>query len=69
MWSRILLFFFKIKPSEMNDNYDRNVPLWKKIVNDFKIYNSNVSWFVFVLVLIFSWGGWIEIFGNYLLNE
>ena len=55
-------------PSVM-DHYDQNEPLWKQIVNDFKIYNSNVNWLVFVLVVIFSWGGWIEIFGKYLLYK
>ncbi|RNA09134.1 riboflavin transporter 2-like [Brachionus plicatilis] len=56
-------FCHKFIESVMDDQYEQSVSLWKQIVNDFKIYNSNVNWFVFVLVVIFSWGGWIEIFG------
>lgn len=48
----------------MDDQYDEEVPLRKQIINDFKLYNSNVNWLVFILVVIFSWGGWIEIFGK-----
>ncbi|CAF0955328.1 unnamed protein product [Brachionus calyciflorus] len=47
----------------MDDPLDPKPTLFKKVVNDFKLYNSNVNWFVFILITIFSWGGWIEIFG------
>lgn len=37
-----------------------------KLVDGFKAYNSKISWFVFVLICIFSWNGWIEVFGTYI---
>jgi hypothetical protein len=35
----------------------------KKIKSGFQSYNSEVNWLIFVLILSFSLGGWIEIFG------
>lgn len=34
-----------------------------KLISGFQSYSSKINWFVFVLICIFSWGGWIEVFG------
>lgn len=43
-------------------------PPENKIVKGFKEYNSKVNWLVFILISIFSAGGWIEVFGKYIKN-
>ena len=36
-----------------------------KFTKEFKSYHTKISWVVFLLICIFAWSGWIEVFGLY----
>lgn len=37
--------------------------LKSRLITGFKSYSLKINWFVFILICIFSWSGWIEVFG------
>ena len=36
------------------------------LLEEFKCYSEKVNWFVFSLVIIFSYGAWIVVFGLFI---
>ena len=41
----------------------RSIALYNKLKSGLREYNSKVNWFVFTLICVYGWAGWLEYFG------